>query len=41
MHCPECRSRLERYTGDNPHKQGTYVCPKHGRIRVDHGALVR
>lgn len=31
---PDCRERLERYTGDNPHKAGTYVCPQHGRVRL-------
>lgn len=31
---PECRERLERYRGDNPHKQGTHFCPRHGRITL-------
>lgn len=31
---PDCRERLERYTGDNPFKVGTHVCPVHGRIRL-------
>lgn len=34
--CPVdgCRERLERYTGSNPHKVGTHVCPTHGRLRL-------
>lgn len=34
--CPVegCRERLERYTGDNPHKLGTHFCPNHGRMRL-------
>lgn len=28
---PDCRERLERYSGSNPHKLGSYVCPVHGR----------
>lgn len=32
--CPECRARLERYTGDNEHKQGTHWCPNCGRMRL-------
>ena len=32
--CPNCRARLERYVGDNPHKQGTHFCPNCGRMRL-------
>jgi hypothetical protein len=33
---PDCRERLERYTGGdiNPHKVGTHWCPRHGRMRL-------
>lgn len=31
---PDCRERLERYEGANPHKQGTHWCPRHGRMRL-------
>lgn len=31
---PDCRARLERYTGSNPFKVGTHVCPVHGRVRL-------
>ncbi len=32
--CPECRVRLDRYAGANPHKMGTMRCPEHGRVRL-------
>jgi len=32
--CPNCRERLERYTGANPHKAGTHWCPNCGRMKL-------
>lgn len=32
--CPECRARLDRYAGDNPHKVGSHWCPNCGRVRL-------
>lgn len=34
--CPTCRERLERYRGDNPHKEGTHWCPNCGRLTLRH-----
>lgn len=33
--CPECAKPAARYEGDNEHKQGTGVCPDHGRVRLE------
>lgn len=32
--CPECRARLDRYQGTNPHKVGSLRCPDHGRVSL-------
>jgi hypothetical protein len=39
-HCPECNARMEKYAGDNPHKQSTAVCEQHGRMRVYRNKVV-
>lgn len=41
VRCPDtdCRERLEKYTGSNEHKIGTYFCPNHGRIRLARGRI--
>lgn len=33
-HCPKCGGEVDRYKGDNPHKQGTYYCPTCGERRM-------
>jgi hypothetical protein len=34
--CPQCEGKTERYEGDNPHKQGSYECPR-CKLRVRQG----
>ena len=41
MRCPDCNARMERYTGDNPHKIGSQFCPNHGRVWIEHGKILR